>query len=71
MLNNPMTLPANDKHLARNILIYILGFRGFLKWTSDLGGLTGIWLGASIVSLVELLELLVDIIMIVLKGPPR
>ena len=40
------------------------GVRGFLKWTSELGGLTGIWFGASIISFIELLELLFDIIVI-------
>ena len=39
-----------------------------MKWTSDLGGLMGIWLGASIVSLVELVELIIDILNIALSN---
>ena len=41
--------------------------KGFLNWTSDLGGLMGIWFGASIVSFVELLLFFIDTIITWLK----
>ena len=44
-----------------------LGFEGFLQFASNLGGLTGIWVGASLVSFVEILELFFDWIMIAVQ----
>ena len=61
--------PAEDKHLVVNISILLIsGFRGFLKWTSDLGGLMGIWFGASFASIVEIIELISDLLMIAFKN---
>ena len=39
-----------------------------MKWTSDLGGLMGIWFGASFASIVEIIELISDLLMIALKN---
>ena len=38
-----------------------------MKWASDVGGLMGIWFGASIVSFVEFFEFLFDLLIIAVR----
>ena len=52
--------------IVNNSIIFFLlpGLRGLLLWTGQLGGLMGIWFGASIASVMESYELFADIAII-------